>query len=147
MRDPFIDISKTNRCATIPENRRDATLAISHPSCEHLKLNSGNPFDELLFELCSRHAYCGWVKDGVTTHVTDYIPKSGPVTAYQFVEWLLEADGYNLHALSRSEHKQLHSDLDPIFIKHMGSDCVDAAELSVSSSDQLGRRKKFITPY
>ena len=40
-------------------------------------------FDALMQEVCVDLGWCGGIVDGHPSHVTDYIPESGPVTADQ----------------------------------------------------------------
>jgi hypothetical protein len=50
-------------------------------------------FDALMHDVCVRWGWCGAVKDGKSLHVTDFIPKSGLVTADQLVNWVFLGDG------------------------------------------------------
>lgn len=71
------------------------------------------------------HDYCanrGWCGSG-SSHVNDYIPAKGLVTADQFVTWLMEVEGVDPSDISIKE------ELISIFIKHMGSCKVDASLL------------------
>ena len=66
--------------------------------------------------------------DGHPSHVTDYFPESGPVTADQFVDWLFLADGMN--PSENLSKWQKHKDrLRDAFVKIMGSEVVDASLL------------------
>jgi hypothetical protein len=83
-----------------------------------------NAFDGMMYEFCSGLGYCGSVKDGEPLHVTDFIPETGPVSADQFVRWLLEAEGFE-----PDEFDIRIRELSAVFIKHMGADVVDASRL------------------
>lgn len=85
-------------------------------------------FDGMMHEFCVGYGWCGAIVDGKDLHVTDFVPESGIVTADQFVCWLIKADGLDPEELS-SQVKKWQKDLRAVFIKHMGSDAVDAAEL------------------
>jgi hypothetical protein len=85
-------------------------------------------YNALMGEVCVRYGFCGSCVDGTPSHVGDLIPSSGPVTADQFVDWLVIADGLDL--TSFSEHrKPLKRQLRAAFIKHMGAEVVDASDL------------------
>ena len=52
-----------------------------------------NAYEELLEEICVGKGFCGSSLDGQPTQVDFHIPKSGIVTAEQFVDWIFEAEG------------------------------------------------------
>ena len=77
-------------------------------------------------EICGGMGYCGSVVDGEPRHVDMYVPETGLVTADQFVEWVFLAEGLNPVG-------SLHADqMRRAFIKHLGSDVVDAETLQYS---------------
>ncbi len=87
-----------------------------------------NKFDGMMHEFCSGLGWCGGgVKDGKPLHVTDFIPETGPVSADEFVRWLIMADeGSDPGQFVSSD---LSRQLKAVFIKHMGADIVDAGNL------------------
>ncbi len=87
--------------------------------------------DGMMYEFGVRLGWCGTgaVKDGKPAHVTDLIPDAGPVSADQFVEWLILADGVDLNKVGSSQLKRWRRELKAVFVKHMGADVVDAAQL------------------
>lgn len=87
-----------------------------------------NRFDGLLHECCVGYGWCGSVSNGKPLHVTDFIPATGIVTADDFVDWLLVADGVDPKETS-SRVKKWKTDLRAVFVKHMGADQVDASAL------------------
>ncbi|MEO0551146.1 MAG: hypothetical protein AAFZ91_14590 [Pseudomonadota bacterium] len=88
-----------------------------------------NKFDGMMHEFCVEQGWCGSIVDGKALHVTDFIPENGPVTADEFVDWLIKADGLDPGEGS-SQVKRWKSKLKVIFIKHMGSDCIEASTLA-----------------
>lgn len=86
------------------------------------------PYDALMHEVCVGLGWCGSTVNGQPRHVNDYLPDSGPVTADQFVDWLLEAEGF-----APTDHpervKRWRKQLLPVFVKHMGGEVVDASKL------------------
>ena len=88
-----------------------------------------NAFDGMMHEFCVKLGYCGSVKDGKPLHVSDFIPKTGPVSADPFAKWLIAADGFDLDGFSTSQLARLRSRLSAVFVKHMGADVVDASNL------------------
>lgn len=76
----------------------------------------------LLHEVCVGYGYCGCMKDGKPVHVDDFIPSEGPVSADQFVEWVLLADGRN-PGLGLDAHKRA---IRAAFVTHIGADVIDA---------------------
>ena len=77
----------------------------------------------LMRDVCVGMGWCGSVVGGQPLHVDMFIPESGPVTANQFVDWLFEAEG--LAGQAESHRKVLHA----AFVRHMGSDVIDAGQL------------------
>lgn len=49
-------------------------------------------FDGMMYDFCVNFGYCGSAINGKATHVTDFIPEEGLVSADQFVTWLIKAD-------------------------------------------------------
>ena len=74
------------------------------------------------------YGWCGSITNGESLHVTDFIPTTGVVTADEFVDWLLVADGVDPDVAS-SQVKNWKRDLRAVFVKHMGADHVDASAL------------------
>jgi hypothetical protein len=85
-------------------------------------------YNALMHEVCVEKGWCGSIVDDEPSHVDHFIPESGPVTADQFVNWLFQAEGVDPYA---DLHKwQKHKEgLRDAFIRHMGSDLVDASAL------------------
>lgn len=77
--------------------------------------------------VCAGMGWCGSVINGQARHVSQLIPKSGVVTADNFVDWLFEAEGYD--ALTGGHAKQHRRSIKRAFIEHMGGDSVDASRL------------------
>lgn len=90
--------------------------------------DSGN-FDALMTAVCDGMGYCGGVADDKPAHVTHFIPTSGEVTADQFVEWVLRAEGVDA-ALAQPKRHPHWNDLRRLFVKHMGAETVPASWLS-----------------
>lgn len=84
-------------------------------------------FDALMHQVCVDWGLCGSVIEGKYVHVTDLIPQSGMVTASQFAEWVLMADGES-DAPPRFKEKWL-ARLRDAFILHMKDDQVDVQRL------------------
>ncbi len=97
--------------------------------CWYLKLmEQRSGYDALMHEVCVERGWCGGIVDGRPSHVDDFIPRHGLVIADQFVDWLFIADGLDPkdEPTKWREHKQ---GLRDAFIRHMGSDAVDASSL------------------
>ncbi|MDB5471398.1 MAG: hypothetical protein JWR84_2958 [Caulobacter sp.] len=72
---------------------------------------------------CVGMGYCGWTDaDGQMRHVTDFIPDEGPVSADQFVEWVLLAEGRRSDLTPLRHKRQLRQ----TFVDIMGGAVVDA---------------------
>lgn len=84
-------------------------------------------FNALMQQICGSWGHCGSLQAGEYVHVTDFIPAWGTVTASQFAEWVLLAEGEADAPLSYRE-KWLPR-LRASFVEHMGADCVDARRL------------------
>ena len=87
-----------------------------------------NRYSGLMHYVCVGHGYCGGVVDGKPSHVDHYIPDNGPISAEQFAEWVMLADGVGPDDCS-SFRKQHKSNIVQAFIRIMGSETVDASEL------------------
>lgn len=87
-----------------------------------------NAFDGMMHEFCAGLGWCGCVKDGKPLHVTDFIPETGSVSADEFAKWLIMADGLDADEHS-VEIRRWISQLKAVFIKHMGTDEIDASKL------------------
>jgi hypothetical protein len=87
-----------------------------------------NRFSELMHFACVRYGYCGGLVDGKFLHVTDFIPENGDVSASEFAEWVMLADGCTPESSAR--HYQRHKTvMELAFIKYMGAEVVPAQEL------------------
>lgn len=104
-------------------------------------------FDRLAGEVCAKYGFCGSGHTGVFVHFTDFLPETGPVTAEDFTDWLLIADGYD-PARQAEVFEKFRAIFRPIFIKHMGTDCVDAGLLyySPGSSDGPFHPRRWARP-
>lgn len=87
----------------------------------------------MAYELCAKFGFCGSAHTGRMVRVTDFIPDSGSVTADQFIEWLLLADGYD-PAKQGEAFRHFKTVLHGVFVKHMGADIVDASLLRYSAT-------------
>jgi len=80
-------------------------------------------YDGMMHDYCVKKGWCGSVINGEPSHVTDFIPGDGLVTADQFVTWLLKAEGFD------PNDSRVRKNLIRVFFKHMGSYKVDASLL------------------
>ena len=80
-----------------------------------------NKFDGMMHEFCVGLGFCGSVRDGKPLHVTDFVPEAGTVSADEFVQWIISAEG--LEGYDDARH------LKEVFIKHMGTVAVDVSNL------------------
>ncbi len=85
----------------------------------------------LLRELCVGMGWCGCMKDNRPLHVDDFIPRNGPVTAEQFAEWTILADGCNPSIEKWSKSK---SKIAAAFREIMGAESVDVSKLRWSDT-------------
>ncbi|WP_029623204.1 hypothetical protein [Sphingomonas elodea] len=85
-------------------------------------------YNALMHEVCVERGWCGGIVDDQPSHVDDFLPEAGPVTAEQFVEWLFQAEGVDASSDPATWGK--HKDgLRAAFVRHMGGDLVDASVL------------------
>jgi hypothetical protein len=69
--------------------------------------------------------FCGSVDaDGNPKRVDDYFPDSGSVTAKQFAQWVVLAEG-----LEPFDGSNYQADFEKLFVEHLGSDVVDVGRL------------------
>ena len=97
----------------------------------HAKAMSKVGYDALMHEACVVWGFCGCIKQEQPMHVDLIIPPSGPVSADQFVEWLVLADNLNPNDGKWSQQKQA---LRAAFVKYMGAETVDASLLTWSNA-------------
>lgn len=81
-------------------------------------------YDALLQEVCVRYGFCGSIIDGQPRHVDDFVPERGSITADQFTNWLFQAE-----AKDRAQFEQHRSSIKAAFVRHLGSETIDAATL------------------
>jgi hypothetical protein len=84
---------------------------------------TASPFDALIHEVCVGLGWCGGVVAGEHLHVGDLLPATGIVTADQFVDLVLRAEGVKATRRRRDDKAALRA----AFIHHMGGETVDAA--------------------
>ena len=76
--------------------------------------------------------FCGSFKRDSHTHVTDFIPSYGPVTADQFTDWVFLADDINTTE-EPERWLRLRRQIRDAFVQYMGAETVDASELDWAS--------------
>ena len=91
-------------------------------------MNRKSAYDNLLHEICVGLGWCGSVDDSGSRHVDDYIPDTGPVTAEQFANWVLAAEGED-QVVDPEKWQTAKDRLRDAFIRHMGGSVVDAGRL------------------
>lgn len=92
---------------------------------------SGKGFRSLMDFVCIDCGFCGCIKDGKPSTISNYIPSTGLVTADQFAEWVLIAEngGPDPEADSGEKFKRFKALFSAAFIEHMGANTVDARAL------------------
>ena len=108
----------------------------------YAKAMSKTGYDALMHEACVVWGFCGCIKQDQSMHVDLIIPPSGPVSADQFIDWLILADNLNPNDGNWYQHKQA---LHAAFVKYMGAETVDASLLRWSdvSADDSDPSQKF----
>ena len=86
-------------------------------------MNDKSAYDALLREICVGLGFCGSVVGGQPLHVDKFIPERGTVSADQFVDWVLRAEGIDPGEEGALKHA---GSLRDAFVRHMGSEAVDA---------------------
>ena len=83
-------------------------------------------YDDLLDEIGIGHGFCGAVINGEPLTVDTFIPKDGRVSAGQFVDWVFRAEGMDPMSPEAVKHAP---SIRAAFVRHMGSEVVDAQDL------------------
>ena len=83
-------------------------------------------FDTLMHQICVGWGHCGSVLNEKFTHVTDHIPEPGCVSAKQFAEWVMLAEG---EVSSDASYAHWLGRLEDAFVDHLGADRVEAGVL------------------
>ena len=91
-------------------------------------MNKKLGYNALMDEVCVGWGWCGSIINGEPSHVSQFIPNKGYVTADQFIDWLFQADGVDPHEDLAKWQKHIDG-LRKVFIQHMGSDIVDVSQL------------------
>lgn len=91
-------------------------IDIIHPSA----------FDRLSWEICAGGGWCGGIVEGEPTTVDDLLPAAGIVTARNFAELVIRADGWPKSEALPEQHLRW---LEAKFVEHLGAQSVDAQEL------------------
>lgn len=91
-------------------------------------MRSNAAYDALLARVCVGLGFCGCLKEGTPLHVDAFIPPTGPVTADQFVEWVLLADNMNPNT-EEPRLVELKRRIRDAFVENMGAEVVDATLL------------------
>lgn len=86
------------------------------------------PYEAMMHEFCVDLGWCGALVDGRSQHVDDYLPECGEVTADQFVEWLVRADGEDPDS-ELCARRDWKAKLKSVFVKHMGAEVVSVESL------------------
>ena len=76
--------------------------------------------------------------DGEVADLTQLIPKTGTVTADQFVDWVFLASAEEARG-PEPRWQRARAAIRAAFIRHMGGEIVDAAALRWDAVDPLGR--------
>lgn len=84
-------------------------------------------FDRLLWDICVVGGWCGGIVNGNPAHVTDFLPVTGEVSAFQFAQSAMRADGWSDGEPIDEKHLQW---LKSRFVKHMGGETESSAGLT-----------------
>jgi hypothetical protein len=98
-------------------------------------------FDRLMRAICAGYGYCGSLHEGWYSHVTDFIPAEGTVTADEFVDWVLLADREPTHGDPR--RMVMRERLRSCFIGYLGSPFVNAKKLRHQRSKAISRQLRL----
>lgn len=88
-------------------------IDIVHPS----------PCQRLLWDICARGGWCGGIVDGKPTRVGDLIPVAGTVTAEDFAQLSVRADGWPTSEPPKEHHLRW---LEAKFVEYLGGRSVEA---------------------
>lgn len=92
------------------------------------------PCQKLMWAICVEGGWCGGIVDDEPTTVRDLLPASGEITAREFAELAMKADGWPASEPFAESH--LHW-LEAKFVEHLGSASVDVELL----------RQPLVTPF
>ncbi|MEO0894644.1 MAG: hypothetical protein AAFY35_18765 [Pseudomonadota bacterium] len=90
---------------------------------------SVSPYEALLHDVCVRLGFCGGMVDGKPSHVSDFIPDEGSVSAKQFSNWVFLAEGME-EPLSQP-FIDMKRDIERLFVKHLSAEAVDVSILKI----------------
>ncbi len=83
-------------------------------------------YDALMNEVCVGMGFCGSIVDDEPRHVDMFIPPDGLVSADQFTDFLLKAEGMDPDDAESLPYK---SGIRAAFVRHMNAEAVDARNL------------------
>jgi hypothetical protein len=84
------------------------------------------PFQRLLWEICVKRGWCGGIVNDNPTTVDDLLPRHGKISARQFAELTMRADGWPDGEPFEEQHLRW---LQAKFVEYVGAESVDAVEL------------------
>lgn len=85
-----------------------------------------SPQDNLLWDICINGGWCGGLVDGKPCHVLDLIPATGMVTAREFAELAVRADGWPPADALPEKYLQW---LEGKFVEHLEAEAVSCEKL------------------
>ncbi|WP_150124948.1 hypothetical protein [Tsuneonella mangrovi] len=92
-------------------------------------------YNRLMHELCAVRGWCGGIVDREPSHVDDFIPDSGEVTANEFIDWLFKAEGYEPSHEPPERVAAFRTEFFALFVQVMGAAQVDATQLKWDLDD------------
>lgn len=127
---------------TLDEGAEDFSTSVVSDDCIEFWCNAGSvevdvvhpsPGERLLWAICVELGFCGGVANGVPTHVTDLLPEDGLVSAADFADLAIRAEG----GWETVEEGRLRwsATLEAKFVEHLG-----AAAVPVKALKEMSRR-------
>jgi hypothetical protein len=83
-------------------------------------------YEKLLNDVCVRLGFCGSIVNGEALHVDMLLPEQGTIRANDWVDAVLQAEGFDPKDASLDQFRRSIRDA---FIEHLGSDKVDVQQL------------------
>jgi hypothetical protein len=87
-----------------------------------------SPFESLLWDICANLGFCGGLVKGEPTHVSDLLPAAGSISAEEFANFAMRAEG-DWPIADDARLGRWRERLQAKFIEHLGAPVVPVATL------------------
>lgn len=122
-----------DRCYTVVANGKVEFWC--NADCYDLEIVNPSAWHRLTWDICVNGGWCGGIVDGNPTTVDDLLPRTGEISAQQFAEFVIRADGWPNGEQFEDKHLRW---LEAKFIEHLGAASVGTEVLRYNAARPFG---------